>query len=128
MEPSDYALYSEAGIGGDTDALKALIEHGVDVNRANEYGCTALMIAAFYGRDDVIKTLLDNGADVNRVDRDGNTALMLAIREGKTDAIKILLEHGANTDRLEEKKAQQDGATKAAAEAASRRTRSTFAP
>lgn len=42
-------------------------------------GTTALIVAAFEGRDDVINVLLSNGAKPNLTDDNGNTALLASV-------------------------------------------------
>ena len=64
----------------------------------NEFGRTALMLAASYNRTDVVRCLLEKGANVNKQDRDGLTALHEASFQNHTDVIKILVQHGARTD------------------------------
>jgi len=41
------------------------IEKGVDVNKQNKLGYTALMHASKWGNEDIVKLLLKAGADVN---------------------------------------------------------------
>ena len=63
------------------DIARLLIEFGADVNLADADGTTALMKAAFFGRDEVVEALLANGADVTARQRNGATALDLAERK-----------------------------------------------
>lgn len=42
-------------------------------------GTTALLVAAFEGRDDVVNVLLSNGAKPNLTDDNGNTALIASV-------------------------------------------------
>src|SRR5205809_5703107 len=71
--------------------IKAL-DGGADVNAADEYGRTALHVAAKDKSTEVIKLLLSRGADVNRQDKDGRTPLHLAY----SYAIDLLLEAKAD--------------------------------
>ncbi len=47
---------------GKTDQIKKLIQGGNDVNISDDYGRTALMLAASRGHIDTVHLLLENGA------------------------------------------------------------------
>jgi ankyrin repeat protein len=108
-----------AARAGRIDAVRALIEHGADVNaRENTRGQTALMWAAAEGHADVISVLAWNGADIKAVSHgpsspknitDGEsiykrvaprvdvfTPLQFAVQAGQLDATRALLEAGGN--------------------------------
>ncbi len=63
---------------GDFQAVKELIDKGVDVNVSDRYGSTALWKASQYGHTEVVKLLIDAGADVN-AEAWGRTSLLLAL-------------------------------------------------
>jgi ankyrin repeat protein len=83
-----------APASGNADAVKVLLDHGAEVNAAeNAHGQTALMFAAAKGRAAVIRLLVARGADTKavtkviklerpRVDEDGNP-LPAAAPEGR---------------------------------------------
>jgi ankyrin repeat protein len=60
------------------EALKILIEVGVDVNASNEADFTALHCAAFSGLNELVQHLVDHGADINARDWRGRTPFRLA--------------------------------------------------
>jgi ankyrin repeat protein len=61
------------------EALRLLVEHGVDPNAFNERGQTALHIAASRGADSLVKYLGEQGAKLDMKDRRGRTPLDLAL-------------------------------------------------
>ena len=75
---ADEAALREAAIKGDIEAVKMLLEKGVNVNAKDVDGRTALTEAAFYGRTEIAKLLLDKGADVFAKKNDGATPLTMA--------------------------------------------------
>ncbi|HSE98664.1 MAG TPA: ankyrin repeat domain-containing protein [Blastocatellia bacterium] len=85
-----------AALIGETSALIALLEKGVDANGSDQYGRTPLMEAAFAGHTGAVEALISRGADVNARDGDGWTALMEAASKGHTATVKVLLDSGAD--------------------------------
>ena len=82
---------------GKPEAVKALLDHGADVNAKESWrGQTALMWAAAEGNSDVIKLLLARGADMKVRSNGGFTAFLFAAREGRIPAVKTFLELGAS--------------------------------
>lgn len=60
--------FSRAARGGDADAVRSLLEQGVDVNTKFRYEATALAFACDRGHVEVVRILLEHGADVNAKD------------------------------------------------------------
>lgn len=67
-----------AAWGGHEDIVKALLQHGADVNRTDDEGRTALIAAAYMGHSEIVEHLLDFGAEIDHADNDGRTALSVA--------------------------------------------------
>jgi len=80
---------------GDIAGVKPYVEKG-DINRANTYGFTPLLIATYYGHTSLVKYLAENGAEVNRQDNRGWTSLMYAVYYNHKEITKILIEHNAS--------------------------------
>jgi outer membrane protein assembly factor BamB len=79
---------------GDNKAIIAALDKGADVNAKNEYGITALWIAASKGKTEVIELLLARGANPSA--RDGIWYMTpLSQSLGKLDNVKALLKAGA---------------------------------
>ena len=64
---------------GNQDAVRELLEEGVDVNGADDQGYAALHFAVARGHVDITKLLLLSGADVNQAGGEGQTALHPAV-------------------------------------------------
>jgi len=60
---------------GRTEAARALIDAGADVDQQNNDGSTALLTAAFLCRTEIVAALLDAGADKSIRNSAGSTAL-----------------------------------------------------
>ena len=85
-----------AALGGDTARVKALLDHGANVNAKDSEGHTALMFAVVNLHRDVVELLLEHGADVNARADDGATALLLAASGGDAPLVRALLDRGAD--------------------------------
>ena len=88
--------------GGFDAVVRALIEAGADVNKADDIGWTPLFMAAQNGHEAVVRALIEKGADVNKAADDGSTPLSLSMKpinniaQGKHAVIvQILRDSGA---------------------------------
>ncbi len=80
----------------DTDAVKALLSRGANVNAANHGGTTPLMIAASHQTLDCVNLLLSHGADIHANTADGSNVLFWAVGFGHTQMLALLLKKGLN--------------------------------
>ena len=72
------------------------------LEKKNEDGFTAVMIAAQHGHNSMVRILLEYGASTTSTDETGWTALMEACQNNHADTVQLLLEHSADalsTDR-----------------------------
>jgi hypothetical protein len=94
--------YFAAARKGDTAAVKALLDKGVDVNAKTRYGATALSYACDKGHVEVVKLLIDRGADVNVKDTFyGEVPLGWALSHDHVQIVNMLLDKGATgTERV----------------------------
>ena len=80
---------------GDLEGVRSQVNRGVDVNKVDHYGNSALMSAGRWGREDVVLFLLQKGADINAQNNFGYTTLMESARFGQIDMVKLLVSKGA---------------------------------
>ncbi|MDG4597537.1 MAG: ankyrin repeat domain-containing protein [Candidatus Contendobacter sp.] len=98
---SDYLILDSCLIvtahEGDMDAVKYLMDIGVNVNtKSKNGGLTALMVATMNGNTKLVSLLLERGADVHVKTDEGYTALMMASNLVDIDIARLLLSKGAN--------------------------------
>jgi ankyrin repeat protein len=75
------------------ETVRLLIKSGMDVEGADDYETSPIIVAANSGRADLVRVLLDKGANVDISDENGETALYTAAELGYKDVVKVLLEH-----------------------------------
>jgi ankyrin repeat protein len=80
---------------GHVGVMRALAEHGADLNTPNN-GSSPVFIAARNGHVGVIEVLVKHGADVNTPRDDGITPVLAAAYGGHTGVIKLLYKLGAD--------------------------------
>jgi hypothetical protein len=83
---------------GDTERLRAYVEHGVPANLTDATGNTLLMLAAYHGHAGTVIALLGRGADPDRTNDRGQSPLASAILKGEDDVVVALLAAGADPD------------------------------
>ena len=76
--PTQNALH-DAAAAGNADAVRALLDFGVDPNVRDANGSTPLLLASWFGRRDAGLALLAAGADTTFRDARGRTALDWAL-------------------------------------------------
>lgn len=82
------------------EIAKILVHAGVDINRTDQYGNTAFLIACKTGQLDLIELLLQKGADINGRDLPFmSSPLSLACYQGKLETVKLLIDKGADVNQ-----------------------------
>lgn len=90
-------LLSKASVG-DVEAVKAIVESGVNINAQDaSYGYTALISACEHNYVEMARYLLSKGADPNVRANDGSTALIRAAGNAP-DAVQLLLSAGGDVN------------------------------
>jgi hypothetical protein len=75
--------------------VKGCLDQGVDVTLKNEYGQTALYIAAWRGDAQLTQLLLEYGCDPNETANGGRSILGVAKAKGHLDVVDLLITSGA---------------------------------
>ena len=86
----------DAAARQDMQAVRTLIDQGVDVNVRRADGATALIWAAHWDDREAVALLLGVGADVNAADDHGVTPLMRASENASPEMVEALLAAGAD--------------------------------
>lgn len=95
VETPEASLQS-AAYWGAAQAVRALLENGVDATDRDESGETPLHKAVRNGHRETIEALLAHGAQVNVPDDRGLTPLHWASLAGDSEVAELLLEQGAD--------------------------------
>jgi hypothetical protein len=91
---SGAALRAAASLG-DVETVRSLIAGGADVDAANDYGATPLILASMRGRTEVARVLLEAGADAELADGFyGRSPLGWATEGGFREIVSLLFAGG----------------------------------
>ena len=91
-----------AAANRDREAVRALLDEGVDLNVARADGATALLWASHWDDVELVERLLAAGADVNAADDHGVTALERAAENASIAMVETLLAAGADVHAAQE--------------------------
>jgi uncharacterized protein len=83
---------------GDTERLRAYVEHGVPANLTDATGNTLLMLAACHGHAGTVAALVALGADPDRANDRAQSPLAGAIFKGQDAVVAALLLAEADPD------------------------------
>ncbi len=79
-----------AGKFGNLPVIKALINHGVDINQSNSLGHTALSLAILNHHERTAKFLISHGASLFKVVKDHWTTALIAAKHSSLNFVKII--------------------------------------
>ena len=83
---------------GNFEAVKYLLDFGIDINSVDVYKQSALHLAILYDEMEIFRLLLDMGINVNLRDLKNYTAIHLSAISGKLEYTRLLLDHMADAD------------------------------
>ena len=94
-----FQTFLNACRNGQKSIVKILLERGgIDPNRRDAEGNTALHYACREGYRDLAVLLLEKGADASSANNRGETPLHAAARKGNREILARLLDAGADPD------------------------------
>lgn len=73
-----------------------ILVHKEEINKQNEKGYTALMLACIDNKKSYVEMLIRNGADINLRDISGNNALIYACFYASEEIVKMLIDAGSD--------------------------------
>lgn len=81
----------------DYEMTEIFIEKGIDVNKRDNNGNTALLVQGDNNNNkDVIKLLLSEGAELNARNKNGDSVLMYVIKKSNVELARYLIKKGAD--------------------------------
>ena len=87
-----------ASMKGDVERVRWLLARGAPMELKDNYGHTALYLAAICNRAEVARVLIAAGADVEATDNFGFTPLYIASTFGCADVLEVLFAAGADVN------------------------------
>lgn len=95
-QEAELLAFHLAASEGNIETLQLLHHFGANLDSQDDFGKTALMIAAESKQPKFVRALLEMGADVDARDDFGKTALMFAVQSKFLTTTKILIAFGAD--------------------------------
>lgn len=84
-----------ASSNGHTSIVESLLDAGVDIDKQDQYGCSAIQLAAMHGHVAIARAILAHRANINVEDGSGKSPLDSAESSGYYKIAVLLLQNGA---------------------------------
>jgi ankyrin repeat protein len=97
VREKDPSFVFNVAAGGSVDIMKALLDHGFDVDQKDKDGWTPLHIAAVEGKIEMIEFLISKGINKDTRNMKGETAYHVALAAEAVEAAAFLKKAGADT-------------------------------
>ena len=99
LDRHGYAPIHSAAKSGKKNAVKFLIEKGVDINKPTKYGSTPLQLALSRGNMNMANFLIEHGANIHKKNK-GFSIIHWAAFKGNKNIMEYLLDKGANINNV----------------------------
>jgi ankyrin repeat protein len=87
---------------GHTECLSLLINHGAQLDKANNEGTTPAYIASQKGHTECLSLLINHGAQLDKVNNEGVTPAYISCQNGHTECLSLLINHGVDCSKTAE--------------------------
>eukprot|EP01041_Mallomonas_annulata_P007751 gene7751-15855_t len=87
-----------AASNNQVEAIKMLLNYGMEIDSPTLSGDTALILASLDGQLDAVKELIKAGANLEAKNHQGNTPMLAAAHKGRCDVVEELIRHGADAN------------------------------
>jgi len=92
-------IFLNACKNGQKGIVEAFVKKGgINYNKRDQAGCTALFYACMKGARDIVKILIDNGADVSLANNESIAPLHAVSKSGNKEIMKLLIDSGADVN------------------------------
>jgi len=95
-EYGQHEPFFEAVFQGELETVDRFIRQGIDVERTDKAGRTAILIAAFRSNEAVFKRLVEAGGNVNAFDNNRYDAVTIAAVANDLEMLRLALTFGGN--------------------------------
>lgn len=100
-------LFWNALADGNYKLVQNYLASGWNIDRRNQKGWNAIIIATFNHQYQIVEMLLENGADINSINQNGTSVLMYAktkvLVNRNFDFLQYLIDRGANVNLIDQK-------------------------
>lgn len=93
--------FHSAAISGNIDLIKVFLTKGMNINKTDSMGETALSYACRFQRMSLIKYLLEQGANVNSKNNQNQRPIDFALKKNNLELVNLLFSYGLISEEKE---------------------------
>jgi ankyrin repeat protein len=84
---------------GHTECLSLLVNHGAQLDKADNDGATPAYIACQNDHTECLSLLINHGAQLDKANNEGATPAYIACQNGHTECLSLLINHGVDCSK-----------------------------